>query len=373
MRVLLTGGGTAGHINPALAIAETIRQNDPHAVIEFVGVARGKEVDLVPREGYRLHFVDAMGFDRDAKLSLDNLKALWLAWYSPRSPKTKQILKDFRPDIVIGTGGYACWPLMRAATAMGIPTALHESNAQPGVAVKRLQKKVDRIWINFRETEEKLLPSEKIVHVGNPLRMGFGCLSREQARRELGIEPKQKMILSFGGSGGARAVSHAIIKTMAEYSSKHPEILHVHATGKRDYEECIALFREAGLEESKNCILVDYIYDMPLRMAAADVVVSRAGAMTLSELALMGKASVLIPFPYAAENHQYLNAKAQADAGAAVLVTQDTLEEGSLTAALSLLISDDGRRRSIEENVKAFANPDANRLIWKDIQSICKK
>ena len=373
MRVLLTGGGTGGHINPALAIADTIRQNDPTAVIEFVGVEQGKEVDLVPREGYPLHFVDALGFDRDALFSISNLKALWLAWYSPRAKKTKQILKDFKPDIVIGTGGFACWPLMRAAVQMGIPTALHESNAQPGVAIKRLQKQVDRIWINFAETAERLVASDRILHVGNPLRMGFSCADKEDARRRLGLEKGQRLVLSFGGSGGAKKLSENVIDMMAIYSAKHPEILHIHAAGKRDFAECREQFERLGLNAHKNCVLMEYIYDMPIRMAAADVVISRAGAMTLSELALMQKANILIPFPFAAENHQYVNAKSQADAGASLLIEQKDLTPEKLAEELSALLENDALRTSMEQKVTAFGKRDANRLIWEDIQRILGK
>lgn len=373
MRVLLTGGVTGGHINPALAIADTIRENDPHAVIEFVGIEGGKEVDLVPREGYRLHFVDARGFDRERKISFDNLRALWLAWYSPRSKKTKCILEDFAPDIVIGTGGYASWPLMKAAIDQGIPTALHESNALPGVAVRRLQRRVDRIWVNFPGTEARLDAKEKVVLVGNPMRRGFGTISKAEARRKLGIEGGRKMILSFGGSGGATAVSRAVIDTMKELVAQRPDILHVHATGQRDYGQCMKWFREAGLHECSNCMLVEYIYDMPLRMAAADLVISRAGAMTLSELALMQKASVLIPFPGATDNHQYINAKEIADAGGAALVEQRELADGRLTATVRELIDHRDQRALMEARIASFAKTDANRLIWQDIQSILKK
>lgn len=373
MRVLLTGGVTGGHINPALAIADTIRQNDPSAEIAFVGIETGKEVDLVPREGYKLHFVDARGFDRERKFSLDNLKALWLAWYSPRSKKTNRILEDFQPDIVIGTGGYASWPLMKAAVKRGIPTALHESNALPGVTARKLQHEVDRIWVNFPGTEDRLQAKDKILLVGNPTRAGFGALSRSEARKKLGIDGNRKMILSFGGSGGATDVSRAVIDTMAELAPKRPDLLHIHATGKRDYRACMEWFREAGLDRCSNCILVEYIYDMPLRMAAADLVISRAGAMTLSELALMKKASILIPFPDATDNHQYVNAKAMADAGGAALVEQDRLGEGRLTRVLTELIDHEDQRVLMGERAALFAKPDANRLIWQDIREILKQ
>ena len=371
MRLLLTGGGTAGHINPALAIAETVKKNDPTAVIEFVGIQNGKEADLIPREGYSLHFVESMGIRRS--LSPANFKALWLALTSPYSKQTNQILDDFKPDIVIGTGGYACWPIMAAAARRGIPTAVHESNALPGLAVRRLQKKVDRIWINFSRTTELLRSKTKTVQVGNPLRNGFGGMSKSEARRSLGISEDRFLILSFGGSLGAEEVNRAVIEMMKKISAQHPEVLHVHATGKRDFEESMGLFRKEGLHEHSNCILMDYIYDMPVRMAAADLVISRAGAMTLSELALMKKACILIPSPYVADNHQYLNAKTLADADAAVLIEENTLKDGALTAAAQLLLRDGAQRKRMETSISAFADPNANRRIWDDILTLTKK
>ena len=368
MRLLLTGGGTAGHINPALAIAETVRKNDPDAVIEFVGIERGKEADLIPREGYKLHFVQSMGIRRS--LSLANIKALWLAWRSPKLKETQKILDDFNPDLVIGTGGYASWPIMKAATDRGIPTAVHESNALVGMTVRRLEKHVDRIWINFEATADQLKAKEKILRVGNPLRGGFGAISKQNAKRALGIADDRKLLLSFGGSMGAEEVNRAVIRLMKDYTAKHPEVLHIHAAGKRDYEESMQLFREAGLPAHSNCMLVDYIYDMPLRMAAADVVISRAGAMTLSELALMRKACILIPSPHVADNHQYLNAKTLADAGAATLIEEKTLNTDALTEAARSLLESTHVRHDMEEHIAAFADPNANCRIWEDIQGL---
>ena len=371
MRLLLTGGGTAGHINPALAIAETVRQNDPAAVIEFVGIRGGKETDLVPREGYKLHYVRSMGIKRS--LSPSNIKALWLALRSPKFKETQKILDGFQPDLVIGTGGYASWPIMKAAADRGIPTAVHESNALAGMTVRRLAKHVDRIWINFPETADGIDEKSKTVRVGNPLRGGFGAISREEARRRLGLSEGQTFLLSFGGSLGAEAVNAAAIDLMKSFVCMHPEVVHVHATGKRDWERCLGMFREAGLEQYPNCILTDYIYDMPIRMAAADVTVSRAGAMTLSELALMKKACVLIPSPYVADNHQYRNAKALSDAGAAVLVEEKTLADGALTESVASLLGDAAKQGTMREKITAFADPNANRLIWNEIQKLLKK
>lgn len=368
MRVLLTGGGTAGHINPALAIAETVRLNDPAAEIAFVGVKGGKEEDLVPREGYPLSFVESQGIRRS--LSLSNIKAVWLALYSPYSRKTVNILKEFKPDIVIGTGGYACWPLMAAAARMKIPTALHESNAKPGMAIRRLQGRVDRIWTNFEVTAQQLKCPEKVLRVGNPLRGGFSAISYEEARSKLGIRPEQKLILSFGGSLGAEEVNKASIALMKDFVKGNPDLLQIHASGKRDAAESRKQYAEAGLTDAGNCNLVDYIYDMPLRMAAADLVICRAGAMTLSELARMKKAAILIPSPYVADNHQFCNAKALSDAGAAFLLEEKTLSGGSLTETVKSLLNQPGTLETMRRNIEAFAGTDANRLIWEEIRKL---
>ncbi len=370
MRVLLTGGGSAGHINPALAIAEIIRTHDPDAVIEFVGIDGGKECDLVPREGYKLHFVRSMGIRRS--LSPKNIKALWLALTSPYSKETVGLIKRFKPDIVIGTGGYASWPLMAAACRMGIPTAVHESNALPGLAIRRLQKKVDRIWLNFEKTRELLKVTDRVVKVGNPLRSGFSAVSYEEARRKLGVRPEQTLILSFGGSLGAEEVNRSAISLMKNVISKEPKLLHIHGAGKRDFEESQKQYREAGLEGRENCVLVDYIYDMPTYMAAADLVVSRAGAMTLSELALMKKPVILIPSPYVADNHQYKNAKTLADACAAVLVEEKELSTGELESAVKRLLTTPGEREILSREIAHFADLRVNDLIWDEICALTK-
>ncbi len=370
MRVLLTGGGSAGHINPALAIAEIIKRHDPHAVIEFVGINGGKECDLVPREGYKLHFVRSMGIRRS--LSPKNIKALWLALTSPYSKETVGLVKAFKPDIVIGTGGYASWPLMASACRMGIPTAVHESNALPGLAVRKLQGKVDRVWLNFEKTRELLKPSERVIKVGNPLRNGFSTISYTEARKKLGIRPEQTFILSFGGSLGAEEVNRAAILLMHSVIAKDPKLLHIHAAGKRDLAESQKQYKEAFPEGKENCILVEYIYDMPTYMAAADLVISRAGAMTLSELALMQKPVILIPSPYVADNHQYKNAKTLADACAAVLVEERELPEGRLTEKVRELLSAPTEREILSREIASFADRRVNDLIWQEITELTK-
>lgn len=371
MRVLLTGGGTAGHINPALAIAETIRKNDASAVIEFVGIKTGKENDLVPREGYRLHHVKSMGIKRS--LSPSNIKALWLALSSPYAKETVGIIKSFRPDIVIGTGGYACWPLMAAAARMGIPTAVHESNSLPGLAVRKLQRKVDRIWVNFDATKSLLKVKDRVVRVGNPLRSDFGALGKEEARARLGLGEGQRLILSFGGSLGSSGVTGAAFDVMEKLVAGNEKMIHIHAAGKANYEAALEDFRMRGLEAHKNCRLVEYIYDMPVTMSAADLVISRAGAMTISELAQMEKASILIPSPYVADNHQYKNAKTLADAEATVLIEEKTLGEGSVREAVEALLASPEEMEALGKKIAQFADVDANRAIWMEILQLLEK
>ena len=374
MRILLTGGGTAGHINPALAIAETVLKKDPTAVVEFVGVKGKKEEDLIPRAGYQLRFVRSMGLE--SKLPTPkNIKAVLLALTSPSSKETQEILDDFRPDLVIGTGGYACWPIMMAASKRGIPTALHESNSHPGKTVRFLQGRMTRIWTNFPGTAERLRNKKKVLCVGNPLRGEFETYTRDYARRELGLSNDRILILSYGGSGGAASINKSIIPMMRDLSSKNPKILHVHSAGKGGYESTVKRFLEAGLNKASNCIVKDYIYDMPLHLAAADLVISRSGAMTVSELARLQKACILIPFPDAAYNHQYLNAKELADEGAAVLVTDQTItaDPKALTRVVAEILADSNRRADLSKRIAKFADLNANELIWNDIQTLVKK
>lgn len=365
MRVIVTGGGTSGHVNPALAIANSIKKNIPDSEIIFVGTSGGIENKLVPKEGYKLYHVEISGIKRS--LSLSNIRSLYLALTSPI--KARKLIKKFRPDVVVGTGGYVCWPVMKAAADMHIPTVLHESNSIPGVAIKMLAKYVDRIFVNFEATKDKF-PAEyrsKVMRVGNPLRPEFLKLSYTDARRELGIEGKyEKFILSCGGSMGAEKVNEAVLGLMKSYTSKHPEVLHLHATGAIEHEAATAAFKSLGLDRCDNIKLVEYIYDMALQMAAADVVINRAGAMTLAELAVLGKAAVLIPSPNVTDNHQYKNAHELEAAGAAVLIEEKDLTDGKLADAVDTLLYNESAAK-VRENVKKFACPDAEKHIYDEI------
>jgi len=370
MRVLMTGGGTGGHINPAIAIANTIKQNVPNSEILFVGRESGLENKLVPAAGYDIKYVEIQGIRRS--LSPQNIKTAYLAAISPY--KAKKIIREFKPDIVIGTGGYVCWPVLRAAAMMGVPSAVHESNAVPGVATKMLSKYVDRIWLNFKETEKYIKQKGKTVHVGNPLLGEFSSLTKEEARRKLGIDDKYGcFILSFGGSLGAEKVNEAVLELMRDYSSKQDDVYHVHATGAIEYEAATKMFSDYGLNGAENIKLLEYIYDMPCQMAAADIVISRAGAMTVSELSMQKKVSVMIPSPNVTNNHQYKNAKVLADADAAVLIEEKELFDGRLEKEIRSLRTTDGRVEKMRESISAFAVKDANKRILDEVFELINK
>lgn len=371
MRVLMTGGGTGGHVNPALAIANTIKENDPTSEIAFVGTPRGIENKLVPAAGYKLYHVDVRGLRRS--FSPANIRAAWLALTSPA--KAKKLIKQFRPDVVIGTGGYVSWPVVKAAAKMGIPTALHESNATPGMAVRMLSGDVDRIYLNFEAAGAGIRDKDKLMLVGCPmLGAPAASLTKAEARKKLGIpDDVSTVILSFGGSMGAEKVNDAVFTLMQRYTGGREGVWHTHATGAIEKDIAAGWFRERGLDKYKNLELLEYIYDMPIRMAAADIVISRAGAMTVSELALHGKCTVFIPSPNVTDDQQYKNAKVLADADAALIIREGADCGDRLCAAVTGLCEHPENRAKMEENIKKFASPDANRLIYNDIVKLVKK
>jgi UDP-N-acetylglucosamine--N-acetylmuramyl-(pentapeptide) pyrophosphoryl-undecaprenol N-acetylglucosamine transferase len=261
---------------------------------------------------------------------------------------------------------------MKAASKLGIPTAVHESNALAGLAIRKLQGCVDRIFINFEQTENQFAERNrhKVMHVGNPLREGFGGLSHEAARKKLGLREGEKMVLSFGGSLGAERINEAILDLMGEYAAAHPEVRIIHSCGSVKYAPVYEEFCKRGLDALPNVTLTPYIYDMPTQMAAADVVICRAGAMTISELALMKKASVMIPSPNVTDNHQYKNAKALADGNAAVLLEEKDMTPGRLTCEVADLLADGEKRGRMEEAIESFARADANRLIYDELMRL---
>lgn len=363
MRVLMTGGGTAGHINPALAIADKIKAEQPDAQILFVGAKGRMETTLVPQAGYPIRTVDVRGFQR--RISVKNIgRNLSAAVHAVTAGvQAAKILRDFRPDIAIGTGGYVSGPVLRKAAKMGIPVLTHESNALPGMTVRMLAKYA-AVTMLAEEAARKYLPPEATVEVtGNPLRAGFLSMDRGQARSQLGLD-NRPMVLSFGGSLGAEHINEAMLGVL-EKSVEGGHIQHIHATGRAAYADFCRRMREKSLPIDGDGISVrEYIDDMPRCMAAADLVICRCGAMTLSELPAAGKPSILIPSPYVAENHQYHNAMALVDKGAAVCIEEKDLTADSLWEAICQLMDTPDKLRRMGENARRAAILDAADRIY---------
>ena len=360
MRVLLSGGGTGGHINPALAIGGKIKEVYKDAVIEYVGTKKGLERKLVPKEGYKIHYVKVEGLKR--KLTLENIIAAYHAVTSVF--EAKKIIKNFKPDIVIGTGGYVCWPVLKAAADMHIPTFVHESNAIPGVSTKMLSKYVDKILLNFKESEKYLeAEKEKLLVVGNPVKQEMFTLNAKKCREKLGISQNEKVVLSYGGSLGAKVVNETVFEMIS--GSMLPDgVRHIHATGNGYWDKAKEKFLAEGfsMQDENTMIKVKteirrYIYNMPELMACADIVICRAGAMTVSEIAAMGKAAVFIPSPNVTDNHQYKNAKVLKDADAAELIEEKNLSSEILSETIKKMLSDESLSKKMKENVKVFADP----------------
>lgn len=369
MKVILSGGGTGGHVNPALAIGEAIEKNDPTAEIHYVGTPNGIENKLVPAK-YPMHHVEIRGLRRS--LSPQNLKTLVLTVKAQRA--SKKLLQELKPDAVIGTGGYVCWPICAAAAKMHIPCFLHESNAVPGFAVKTLQKKADVIFVNFDRTREHLKEARKVVHVGTPLKSDFYAYDREKAREKLGVSPAyRKIVLSFGGSLGAAVLNAQILALMEEYGKNRPDVLFIHATGAKGGEAFMKQFMEKKLDAFGNLCVNEYIYDMPAYMAAADLVICRSGAMTLSELAVLGKPSILIPSPNVTNDQQTKNARLFSDAGGALLMSEETLKEGVLSEKVGELLFDDEKLKKMSEAVLPFAVRNAEDVIYREIVGLTDK
>ncbi len=357
MRVIITCGGTGGHITPALAIADMLRANMGECKIRFLGTEGGMENTLVANAGYELHPLRVVGFSRKNPFLL--LQSACLMRGAIRIAKRE--LADFLPDIVIGTGSYACYPALAAAISLGIPAAVHESNAVPGLAVRMLAKRLDRVWLGFEAAKNALPRSARTLVVGNPQPRGFF-----QTDLRGGGVGNRKTVLSFGGSLGAPAINEAILRLMEK--TKHMDgVYHVHATGKREWERFLEALQKRGLAGAPHLEILPFITDMPRRMREAAVVVSRAGAMSISEIAMAGRAAVLVPSPNVTGDHQLKNAAALAQERAAILVEEKELEAGALEKAVIGLLEDGDKRRAMEKAVAAFWHPQANRLIYEDV------
>lgn len=394
MRIIFTGGGTAGHINPAISVADALcrvckKRGEESAEVLFVGTERGMENKLVPEAGYPLWHIDVSGLERS--LSLKNIGVAFKTIGALRDASA--LLERFQPDAVFGTGGYVCYPILRQAAKKKdkIFTALHEANASAGLAVKLLSDSVDKVYLNFEAAIGDLKAPERSKVVGNPVRGDILRIDRDRARELLGIGnpiPEREMdfgsgrsfgkgapigsfrhvILSFGGSLGAQTLNGEMLKLMDSYAREHPDTLHIHACGKNGYSEVRRAAEKNGVSGLKNVIISEFIYDMPLWMAAADIVICRSGATTVSELAAAHRASVLIPSPNVTGDHQLKNATLLGDAGAAFVLRERPEELCRIKDMVATVLSD----RRLRENMEICAGKlapetDAAETIANDI------
>lgn len=365
MRLLLTGGGTAGHVNPALAIAEIFLENRKDTELFFVGTPNGMERKLVEKAGIPFFPIKISGFKRS--LALKNMKALYQAVTAPLA--AERLLREIKPDLAIGTGGYVCWPTLLAASRLGIRTALHESNAIPGLASKRLCRHMDLVLLNFPTAKEHLPPC-KTLHVGCPTLPSFCRYTKENARKKLGIPKGARLIVSFGGSLGAAPLNRAVLSLLREYILKKPNIYFMHGYGARYEKECKEQLNQDFKDLPKRISFLPYLDDMPLRMCACDLLICRAGAMTLTEASLTHSPAILIPSPNVTDDHQTKNAEAFQKAGGGVMIKEEDLLEGVLTDKVKQILEDDALRRRMEAGAASFSPSNSNLLIYRVLSNL---
>jgi len=366
LKVLVSGGGTGGHIFPALSIANEVRRRHPESNILFVGAEGRMEMEKVPAAGYNIVGLPVSGFDR--KHLLRNFKVVARLFKSMRL--ARRVLKDFRPDIAIGVGGYASGPMLKEAQKQGIPTLLQEQNSYAGVTNKLLAAKADCICVAY-EGMERFFPQDKIVLTGNPVRRNLlECgATPEQARQAMGVDPDKHTILIIGGSLGARTINNAIIGGLEKIGAAAHDVQVIWQTGKLYDQQC----REAlGASGVKNVVQMPFISNMDMAYRAADLVVSRAGASSISELQLLGKAAILVPSPNVAEDHQTKNALALVNREAAMMVT-DAEAATRLVDTMLDTVTDAARISTLGTNVSAMALRDAAEHIVDEIEKILNR
>lgn len=368
MNFLFTCGGTAGHINPALAVAGRLREIVPDCGILFVGANGRMETDLVPRAGYDILTVEVTNLHRSLKPSeiAYNIKSLSNVVSATRS--AKKIVQDFQPDVAIGTGGYVCYPVLKAAAQLGVPTVVHESNAVPGLTTKMLADVVDRIMVGFEESRQHYSDPGRVAVTGTPVRGAFSACPKAEARARLGLPVDKPLVVSVWGSLGARYMNETMTDVIA-LACAEPAFTLIHSAGKLGYEHMAAALAEKCSKDPKACGMDvrPYIYDMPLVMDAADLVLCRAGASTLAELTCIGKPAILVPSPNVTNNHQERNARVLERAGGARVLLEGEFTAETLYAAVCELLNDPQQLSEMGANMKAAGVPDATERIAETI------
>ncbi len=365
MKVIIAAAGTGGHINPGIAIANKIKQEQKDSQIIFIGTTRGLENDLVPRAGYELKTINAYGLSK--KLSIENIKNMYKTLKGFK--EAKQILNEFKPDIVIGTGGYICGAVISSAKKLNIPTMLHESNAFPGKAVKMLAKKTDTILVSFKDAIPRIKTAKKIVYTGTPVKLKkkeYTINRKLEIIKNVGLNETKPIVLVFGGSQGAKRINQAIIDIIKNKLNKNYQI--IWATGPKQYDNI-----KNELSDSHNITgikILPYIYNMEEIMNVIDVVVARSGAMTITEIANVGKPSILIPLPNVSHDHQLYNAKVLENEKAARIILDENLNGVILNSTIQDIVTDKNLLKKMGENASKVSTTNVENKIYSEIQKL---
>jgi len=369
MNVIFTCGGTAGHVNPALALAGYMRQRHSDMKVLFVGTPDGIEKKLVEKAGYDYAGIEISSFQRSLKSLGHNLHTAQTMLSSRR--EAKAILRRFRPDLVVGTGGYASYPMIRAAAGQGIPTAVHESNMVPGLTTKLLESSARVIMVGFEECRAHYKHPEKIMVTGTPVRGDFFELTKAEARAKLGYTDDKPLVVSFWGSLGASTMNEYMLDFFRQEKDASFPFHHIHAVGSRGWETMERKLREQGLD----CAELDvrqYIYDMATVMRCADLVISRAGASTISELTALGKPAVIVPSPYVTNNHQEKNARILERHGGAAVLLENEIDGKILYNTVSDILDRPEKLESMHEGMASLGILDATERIYDTVMSLLK-
>lgn len=368
MRAIIAAAGTGGHINPAITIANKIKEEEPDSEILFIGTFTGLENDLVPRAGYKLKQIEAYGLL--AELTISNLMNFIRTQLSVKD--AKEIIEEFKPDVVIGTGGYVSGPVVFMAKRRGIPVLIHEQNAFPGVTNKILGRHADKIAVTFDEARNYFKYPERVVKTGNPIRKQILEVNKTLAYNKLNINPSKPFILSFGGSGGQKKLNDCFFEIIKNYKSDDNYQL-IHVTGNRMYDSFMDRVNKERVTIDKNIMIKPYFYEMPEALNIADLIVTSAGAISLAEISAVGVPSILIPKAYTAENHQEYNARVFEEHKAGILILEKDITAELLYNNMMNLIKDKEKLRSMSVNSKRLGDVDAARKIVDQIEQLIKK
>ena len=374
MNLIFTCGGTAGHINPAIAVANMMKERYPQCRILFIGATGHMEEKLVPQAGYELKCLPGSGLSRGKNLAALKQNAHAVKCVVSAVGQCKRIIRDFRPDVVIGTGGYASFPALRAAQSMGIPTCVHESNALPGLTTKMAANKASRVLVAFPESVSHYRHPERVEVVGMPVRREFIFTDKEKARKELGLDSRPLVVSAFG-SNGAKAMNEAVAGLFRLEKDALFPFRHIHATGRFGWDWMPDLVRSQGVDPDVDTSidLREYIYNMATVMSAADVIISRAGASTCNEIGACGIPSILIPSPNVTNNHQEKNARMLSDRGAAVLLLEKDCTPQRLYDEITALLNDRDARERMRDSLRQMVRLDATERICDIVEELCKR